>query len=162
MAKSSADPNTSEFAPHSTAPVLDMPTGGLPEKPSVSEVDLQQHADVLARHWETLPRGSKQIGLSPRLESLKFRLTNLLRKCRAIASTQELTPQLELLESTRMLESAIIAGESASTALAALPHVRLDPDVELPRTVNLAEEYLSAAGGIWSPESLATYVLQVQ
>ena len=162
MAKSSADPNTSEFAPHSTAPVLDMPTGGLPEKPSVSEVDLQQHADVLARHWETLPRGSKQIGLSPRLESLKFRLADLLRKCRAIASTQELTPQLELLESTRMLESAIIAGESAGTALATLPHVRLDPDGELPRTVNLAEAYLSAAGGIWSPESLATYVQQVQ
>ncbi len=162
MAKSSADPNTSEFAPHSTAPVLDMPAGGLPEKPAVSEVELQQHADALAQQWETLPRGSKQVGLLLRLESLKVRLTNLLRKCRAIASTQELTPQLELLESTRMLESAIIAGESASTALAALPHVRLDPDVELPRTVNLAEEYLSAAGGIWSPESLATYVLQVQ
>ena len=162
MAKSSADPNTSEFAPHSTAPVLDMPTGGLPEKPTVSEVELRQHADALARQWETLPRGSKQVGLSPRLDSLKVRLTDLLRKCRAIASTQELTPQLELLESTRMLESAITAGESAGAPLATLPHVRLDPDGELPRTVNLAEAYLSAARGIWSPESLTTYVLQVQ
>jgi len=162
MAKSSADPNTSEFAPHSTAPVLDMPTSGLPEKPAVLAEELQQHADVLARQWETLPSGSKQIGLSPRLKSLKVRLTDLLRKCRAIASTEELTPPLELLESTRMLESAITAGESASAGLASLPHVRLDPDGELPRVVNLAEEYLSAAGGIWSLESLATYVQQVQ
>ena len=89
-------------------------------------------------------------------------MTDLLRKCHAIASTEELTPQLELLESTRMLESAITAGDSASKILASLPHVRLDPDGELPRVMNLAEVYLSAAGGIWSPESLATYVQQVQ
>src|SRR5271157_2586143 len=61
-----------------------------------------------------------------------------------------------------MLESALIAGENAGTALALLPHVRVERDRELPRAMNLAEGYLSAAGGIWSPESLATYVQQIQ
>ena len=43
-----------------------------------------------------------------------------------------------------------------------LPHVRVDGDKELPRVVNLTEGYLSAAQGIWSPESLTTYVQQAQ
>jgi cyclic beta-1,2-glucan synthetase len=153
---------TPAFAPHSTAPVLDIPAGTLPEKPSVTDAELRQHADALARRWETVPAPAKQGGLTQRLAQLETRLKDLLRACARTASTQELTPQLELLESSRMMESSLVAGDYVSTILASLPHVRVSRDEELPRVINLAEEYLSAAKGVWSPESFTVYVLEAQ
>jgi hypothetical protein len=139
-----------------------MPTSGLPEQPVTTETELREHADALARQWEMLPDRIRRAGFPDRLKRLQARLAGLLRMCSASTSTEELTPQLELLESTRMLQSALIAGENASMALASLPHVRVEHVRELPRAMNLAEGYLSAARGIWSPESLTTYVQQVQ
>ncbi len=109
-----------------------------------------------------MPASPKAGGLPARLVRLQTRLTEILRACRKTASGQELTPQLELLESTRMLESALIAGDDTITRFASLPHVLVEGDKELPRAVNLAEGYLSAAQGIWSPESLTVYVRQAQ
>ena len=160
MAPLSEDPVTSEHALPPTAPVL--PTAGLPEKPTVSDSELRERADTLSGQWEMLPANSKAGGLSARLVRLKERLAAILRACRKTASLQELTPQLELLESTRMLEAALIAGDNTAATFAPLPHVRVDGDKELPRVINLAEGYLSAAHGIWSPESLTTYVQQAQ
>ena len=163
MAPLSEDPIASEHAlPPTDAPALELPTAGLPEKPSVSNAELQERAESLSRQWEMVPAGTKADGLSLRLIRLKERLTETLRACRKTASLQELTPQLELLESTRMLESALIAGDETIATFASLPHVRIDGDKELPRVVNLSEGYLSAAQGIWSPESLTTYVQQAQ
>src|SRR3984885_10090471 len=162
MAPFSEDPVTSEHALPPTAPTLDLPTVGLPEKPSVSDAELKERATALSSQWEMLPANPKDGGLSARLIRLKERLNEILRASRKTASLQELTPQLELLESTRMLESALIAGDDTSATFAALPHVRVDHDKELPRVINLAEGYLSAAQGIWSPESLSTYVQQAQ
>ena len=153
---------TSEHALPPTAPALELPTAGLPEKPSVSDAELQQRAEALSRYWEMVPASTRADGLSARLTSLKKRLAEILRACRKTASIQELTPQLELLESTRMLEAALIAGDNTAATFASLPHVRVDNDQELPRALNLAEGYLSAAQGIWSPESLTTYVQQAQ
>ncbi len=162
MAPLSEDPVTSEHALPPTAPTLDLPTVGLPEKPSVSNALLQERAEILSSQWEMVPPNTKKDGLSARLAHLKARLTEVLRACRKTASLQELTPQLELLESTRMLESALIAGDNTSSTFASLPHVRVDRDSELPRVVHLAEGYLSAAQGIWSPESLTVFVQQAQ
>jgi cyclic beta-1,2-glucan synthetase len=162
MAPSSEHPVTSEHALPPTAPALELPSAGLPEKPSVSDAELQQRAEALSRYWEMVPASTKADGLSARLISLKKRLTEILRACRKTASIQELTPQLELLESTRMLEAALVAGDNTAATFASLPHVRVDNDQELPRALNLAEGYLSAAQGIWSPESLTIYVQQSQ
>jgi cyclic beta-1,2-glucan synthetase len=162
MAPLSNDPIASEQALPPTAPTLELPTTGLPEKPSVSDAELQERAEALSRQWVMVPPGAEADGLSARLTRLKERLTETLRACRKTASLQELTPQLELLESTRMLESALIAGDDTIATFASLPHVRVDGDKELPRVVNLAEGYLSAAHGIWSPESLNIYVQQAQ
>jgi cyclic beta-1,2-glucan synthetase len=163
MAPLSEDPIASEQAPPPTAaPALELPTAGLPEKPSVSNAELQERAETLSRQWEMVPAGTKADGLPLRLIRLKERLTETLRACRKTASLQELTPQLELLESTRMLESALIAGDDTNATFASLPHVRIDGNNELPRVVNLTEGYLAAAQGIWSPESLTTYVQQAQ
>ncbi|HZD51059.1 MAG TPA: glycosyl transferase, partial [Silvibacterium sp.] len=160
MAQYSTDPNTSEHVPWS-APVVDIPTG-LPEKPAVSDSVLSEHADNLAHEWDMAPGDPKQHGFSERIKRLQDRLAELLRKCRAIASTEELTPQLEILESSRMMESAITAGSGVADTFVELPHVRVESRNKLPRVMNLAEGYLSAAGGIWSPESLTVYVRQVQ
>jgi cyclic beta-1,2-glucan synthetase len=152
MAPLSKDPIASEQAlPPATAPALDLPTAGLPEKPSVSNAELQERAEALSRQWEMVPAGTEADGLSARLVSLKERLTEILRACRKTASLQELTPQLELLESTRMLESALIAGDETNAAFASLPHVRVDGDKALPRVFNRTEGYLSAAQGICHP-----------
>jgi cyclic beta-1,2-glucan synthetase len=162
MAPLSEDPIASEQALAPTTPGLELPTTGLPEEPSVSNAELRERAEALSRQWEMVPADSKANGLTLRLISLNQRLTEILRACRKTASLQELTPQLELLESTRMLESALIAGDETNATFASLPHVRVDGDKELPRVVNLAEGYLSAARGIWSPESLTIYVQQAQ
>jgi cyclic beta-1,2-glucan synthetase len=162
MAPFSQEPIASEHVLPPTAPALELPTAGLPEKPSVSDAELRKRAEALSRQWEMVPADTKTDGLSARLIQLQERLKEILRACRKTASLQELTPQLELLESTRMLESALIAGDDTSATFAALPQVRVDGDKELPRAVNLAEGYLAAAQGIWSPESLTTYVQQAQ
>ncbi len=139
-----------------------MPTAGLPEKPAVSDAELKERATALSSQWEMVEENTKATGFSARLTSLKDRLDEVLRTSKKTASTKELTPELELLESTRMLESALIAGDNTSATFAGLPHVRVNQDDELPRAINLAEGYLFAAHGIWSPESLTIYVQQAQ
>ncbi len=155
------DPIGSEHVLPPTAPALDLPTNNLPEKPTVTDAALREHANALSRQWEMLPLDPNQTGFSQRLTTLKTRLSDLLRLCRKTASIQVLTPELELLESTRMLEAALIAGDNTARTFASLPRIRMSGG-DLPRTVNLAEGYLSAAGGIWSPESLTIYVQHAQ
>ena len=162
MAQLSKDPIAYEPTLPPTAPAPEVPTAGLPEKPSVSDEELRQRADLLSGQWELVPLNRNSEGLSERLERLQERLAEVLRACHKTASIHELTPQLELLESTRMLEAALIAGDNTSATFATLPHVRVEGNKELPRAINLAEGYLSAAQGIWSPESLTTFVNQAQ
>jgi cyclic beta-1,2-glucan synthetase len=61
-----------------------------------------------------------------------------------------------------MLESALIAGDNTAATFAPLPHVRVDHDQELPRADQPGRRISLAAQGIWSPESLTTYVQQAQ
>jgi cyclic beta-1,2-glucan synthetase len=135
---------------------------GLQEKPTVSYATLREQAQKLSSQWELISSDTKTARLSERLNRLKARLASILNTCRRTASLQQLTPELELLESTRMLESALLVGDDTSATFAALPHVRIGSDEALPRTVNLTEGYLSAAEGIWSPESLTVYVQEAQ
>ncbi len=162
MAPFSEDRVTSEHTLPPTAPTLELPTAGLPERPSVSDADLQQRAEALSRQWQLVPPSAHGGGLSARLVQLKERLTEVLHLCSKTASRHELTPQLELLESKRMLESVLVATEDTAAAFAALPQVRVDGDKNLPRAVNLTEVYLTAVRGIWSSESFSLFVQQAQ
>jgi hypothetical protein len=150
-----------ELAPHSTVPDLELPTAGLPESPSVPDDDLRAAATLLVRQWQLLPKDRRARGMSLRLKSLSVRLKDRLAACKSIA-TKELTPQLELLESTRMFEAALLSADSASTTFSSLPLIRLPDGSDLPRVMNLAEAYLAAARGIWSAESLAVYMAEAQ
>ena len=140
----------------------DVPSNSLPEKPLIPDNVLRNHAAALAEAWEMLPPAKYETGLPQRLKELRAKLNSILVTARVRTISKELTPQLELLESGRMLEAVIEATESAIPALQALPHVRLTHHGALPRINNLAEEYLSAASGIWSPASVAIYTHQVQ
>ena len=151
-----------ETVGHAVPPPVEIPTSGLPEKPSVSEAQLRGHADALVRQWEMLPANGKNTSLPQRLKDLGRRLELRLRVCRKQA-TKELTPQLELLESTRMLQAVLDNTREALPSLLHVPHVRIaSATSDIPRVMSLAEGYLSAAHGIWSAESLTTYVQQTQ
>ncbi len=145
-----------------TAPVSEAKAGALPEAPLVSDEVLRIHAAALALGWKaTVPTKGKS-DLEDRLLSLRVRLKDRLRACREIASTQELTPQLELLESTRALEGVLTGVKASVPEFQVLPHVLVEDGRTIPRVTNLAEGYLSAAAGVWSPASLAEYVRAAQ
>ncbi|SNT21300.1 Putative glucoamylase [Granulicella rosea] len=153
-----------EFAPHALTTAQDLPVAGLPEAPSVSDAALREHADATARgwhRWAPVKTGDKTVGLELRLKRLSARLKDRLAVCKAQA-TKELTPQLELLESTRMMQAAVTSVQDNISAFADLPRIRLENGDDLPRVANLSEEYLSIAGGIWSGPSLTTFVNQAQ
>ena len=145
-----------------TAPVTETQPGALPEKPQASDERLRSHAAALAIEWKLVPAEKHGANLTERLGSLGARLKERLRACEAIASTEELTPQLELLESTRALEGVLTGVKASVPEFLRLPHVRVADGRTIPRVMNLAEGYLSVAGGIWSPESLGAYVAAAQ
>ncbi len=155
---------TSEQAMHPTAPEISVK--GLPERPDVTEAELRAGADALTAQWQMLGPASgdssKSGGLTERLKHLSVRLKERLAAAKLRATTKELTPELELLESTRMLEAAIISADAAKATFAKLPLIHLATGEDLPRVMNLAEGYVAAAKGIWSAESLAVYVGQAQ
>jgi hypothetical protein len=55
MAPLSDDPIASEPALPPTVPEVELPTTGLPEKPPVSNAELQERAEALSRQWEMVP-----------------------------------------------------------------------------------------------------------
>ncbi len=140
----------------------EIPAGLLPEKPSVSEDDLREHAQELVGSWEAMPPSKAYTGLEIRLKELSARLKGLLAQAKSCVHSKTLTPELELLESTRMLEAAIVSTLSAAEAFRALPHIHQQHTQTLPRITSVAEAYLWRAGGIWSPESLSLYVHEIQ
>ncbi|HZY63531.1 MAG TPA: glucoamylase family protein [Edaphobacter sp.] len=153
--------HTSESLPPPTAPVSDLPMEGLPEEPSIPDEELREHAGTLIRHLEIVPVTAGKDDFIVRLNRLKLRLEERMIACRALVSGTQLTPQLELLESGRMLKTALINSENAVSGFAQVPHVRVPSGGILPQVVFLAEGYLSVAR-VWSPESLAVYLKEFQ
>lgn len=145
-----------------TAPVLDIALAGLPEEPYVSKEELLVRADACTRSWRGAAEPSTRINLEQKLKSLAARLEKTLRACRQTADVQVLTPELEILESSRMLETAITGTESAAGMFAETPQVMVKSGETLPQGIALAEGYIAAVDGIWSPDSLATFVGRVQ
>jgi hypothetical protein len=165
MAASSKEPMISEQAMHPTAPAPEISAKGLPEHPDVTEVELRAGAEALTVQWQMLgpaSGGSSKGGLAERLKLLSGRLKERLAAAKVRTTTKELTPELELLESTRMLEAAIISADAAKATFAKLPLIRLATGEDLPRVMNLAEGYVATAKGIWSADSLAMFVNQAQ
>ena len=154
--------STQDQAVPLTAPVTEASSARLPEEPTVSEESLRSDAAALASQWHIVAPEKGASDLKGRLDELGVRLKERLSACRSIASTQELTPQLELLESTRALEGVLTGVKASLGEFEPLPHVRVADGRVIPRVMNLAEGYLAAAGGIWSPESLAAYVQAAQ
>ena len=145
-----------------TAPVSEIASDRLPEVPPVTDDALRASAAALAAGWRPAAKGVAKNSLPERLKQLKVRLAERLRAARAIANKDTLTPQLELLESTRALEGVLQTLGAAGGDLQRVPHVALANGETIPRVMNIGEGYLAAAEGIWSAESLAVYVRAVQ
>jgi hypothetical protein len=152
---------TSPDQAHFTAEVL--ATAGLPERPSVSDDALRASAQALLPQLHPIPPGPKSITyLHNRLAKLHTRLKERLEACEAIATREELTPQLELLESTRMLQTVLKEAENDEKSLLLLPLVETPEHDKVPRVMRATEEYLDTARGIWSADSLSIYIGAVQ
>ncbi len=152
-------------AGHGAAPPVEFPVTGLPERPSISDDSLRVHADALIAQWEMLPAAGKDTSLPQRLKDLGTRLQLRLQTCRRLLppGTKELTPVLEFLESTRMMEAVLPAVRESTRILLRVPHIRtVSATSDIPRVIGLAEGYLSAVKGIWSPASLSVYVARAQ
>ena len=153
--------HTSESLPPPTAPVSDLPTEGLQEKPTIPDDELRQHADTLIRHLEIVPSATGGKDYENRLKRLAERFQQQLATFQRQVPDNRLTPQLEYVESARMLKAALASSESAMEGFLQVPQVRLASGEVLPLVLFLAEGYLSVAR-VWSGESLAAYVRQFQ
>ena len=159
-----------EFAEHTaveqivplTAPVPEIPAERLPEAPPVTDDALRVGAVALAAEWRPATGKVVRDSLPGRLKQLKARLAERLRAARAIATKETLTPQLELLESTRALEGVLQTLGAAAEDMQRVPHVELANGQTIPRVMNIGEGYLATAKGIWSAASLSVYVRAVQ
>ncbi len=162
MASFSNDPLFAEHLLPLTAPESEAPLNTLLERPSVSDAALREHADALSRRWRMAPVDPHHTSVGKRLESLKERLDYIVKLCRKTASPQRPSPELEILKSLRTLKAALVSSDNTVTAFALLPRIQVEETDDLPRVMDLVEGYLSAANGIWSPESLTVYVKQAQ
>ncbi len=152
-------------AGHLSAPPVEFPVTGLPEQPSVSDDALRAHADALVAQWEMLPSAGKDTSLPQRLKDVGTRLRLRLQTCKRLLKpgSKELTPALEFVESTRMMDAVLLAARNSTKLLLRVPHIRVaSATSDIPRVVGLAEGYLSAVKGIWSPTSLSVYVERAQ
>jgi cyclic beta-1,2-glucan synthetase len=149
-----------------TAPISELKITGLPERPTVSDEALRQNAAHLALSMQMVKPSQPLADLEARIKALKVRLLERMRSSKSLVTSQELTPVLEFLESGRMFE-AVLTGLSASKKqFETVPYVAVPAgsrsSAPVPRVVRLAEEYIAAAGGVWSLESLALYTDVVQ
>jgi len=104
-----------------TAPVFE--TEGLLEKPFVSDDVLRQRAQSLLAAWQPVKQDPKDApdDLGVRLERVTARLSETLRQCEAVVDLRKLTPPLELLESSRMLQAVLTEAESSKKNVRRLP-----------------------------------------
>jgi cyclic beta-1,2-glucan synthetase len=152
---------TSAHAVPLTAPIEEHSIG-LPEEPTVTEAELRRRADLLAERWQLLPATTALNPFLLRLDQLRLRLSQRLRAWSVGVKVSELTPTLELVESTRILEAAVPSNDEAQTTFRRVPQVRLGLGEEQPRILQLAKDYLDTVDGVWSPASLQVYVQQIE
>src|SRR5215472_10339679 len=145
-----------------TAPVEETASTGLPEEPTVTEVELRRHAEILARDWRPIPATTGMTQFLDYIRHLRLWLDRSMRGWSAGVVGRELTPRLELVESGRILEAAIPTTDEAEELFRGLPQVHLDSTGDWPRIVQLARAYIGAVDGVWSQGSLETYVQQIQ
>jgi hypothetical protein len=149
--------------PHlrATAPVEEKRRTGLPERPSIDEAQLRHDATALAGELKRAAPAKTLNGFTAKIEALQARLGERLRACKAMVTSPELTPARELLESGRMLESALIGMLADRKRYAEVPLVA-GPITEMPRIVRIADRYIATVEGIWSLDTIRLYMEEVQ
>lgn len=134
------------------------------EKPPISDSDLADRARALVASWEIappVPRAKTKAGLPERFKKLARRLEQVIATARQQQPGKNLAPQLEILESSRILKRALKSVVDAVSELQKLPHVRFAHS-SIPRIIHLAGSYFEHACGIWSEASFKLYVQEIQ
>src|SRR6202000_3470273 len=112
-----------------------------PEQPDVADESFRLVAEDLVSHWQTRRHAEqKSIYMLRRLEGLHLRLNTRLAECKKIAVLNEPTPQLELLESTRMLQSVLEEAEREEKPFRKLAVVETPEGDKVPRVMRVTEE----------------------
>jgi hypothetical protein len=150
-----------------TAPLRETASTGLAEKPSVSDEILVARAQQQRASWRPAALDPKdehrEEFFADRLKGLRQRLRSTLAAYKPRITSRDLTPALELLESSRLLESVLEELDSVYPQFLSVPYiVARGSTTAAPRVLSLAEQYTVAVDGIWSPESLSVYVGEVQ
>lgn len=145
-----------------TAPVFEVPSAGLPEEPTVTEAELRQHARALTADWAPVAQRATGQAFYRYLTQLRARLDQSERIWSVGVNVRELTPQLELVESSRMFDAAVPSVPAAEEIFRGLPQIDPDKMGNQPRVIHLARGYMKAVDGIWSPPSLTLYVQEIQ
>ncbi len=161
MASFSEDPMSVHALPL-TAPIEELQSKGLPEETAVPDHELQRQADLFVNRWQPAPAGTSLDQFLLSITQLRIRIERNLHIWKDGVTTTELTPRLELVESSRMLEAAVPRPSEAEQIFRKLPQIQMESRGERPRVLQIARAYLEAADGIWSHRSLELYVRQVQ
>ena len=152
-------------------PTLDQPefvadsyaSAGSYDRPDVSDDEFRRAGAELVSHWHrTRQKEQKSVYMQRRLDELQRRLTARLAECKKTASTTTPTPQLQLLESTRMLRDVLKEAEGEEKAFRHLVVVETPEGDKVPRVMRVTEEYLHTAKGVWSPESMETFIRAIE
>ncbi len=130
-------------------------------KPEISGDELRANASALAATWETVST-SAPTGLAARIAMLQRCLPAALKTAKQHARGKERTLDVKLLEERRTLEAVLNSSKKLLSEFTTLPMVHIARHGTLPRIVNLAEEYLAAAHGVWSAESIEVYAREIQ
>ena len=150
------NPVTTSFLPP-TAPGLETETAALRERPFVSDDAVRARASDIAMKMQRLQPARHPADLKMRLEELSLRLEELMRACKARVSSTKVTPWLELLESGRAFQSVLTGLMLSLKQFDRVPYVRV-PSGAVPRVLHVAEQYIAAADGIWSQQTLVLFV----
>ena len=130
------------------------------ERPAVSEVELRHHAEALLQSWEAPGSPSEQKGSLRRLATLGVRLQAVLQAARSSSLITDWELQSELLKNRRTLEAIFTGCLECLKSLEALPSIHA-PARGAPRTLDVAEAYLSVTHGVWSEDSFSLYLRQI-
>lgn len=134
---------------------------GLQEHPQVADESLRADAEALSHHLTRFHGKGAKAALAVRLHSLQERLAARMRACKAAVTSAPYPAALEMLEASRMLESALVDVTTEQKAFAKMPFLSVK-DAPVPRVLHVAEQYIVAVRGVWSAHSLLVYTETLQ
>ena len=135
--------------------------------PPVAEIEemdprLSERAVSFAKHLRWLPATKESETFRERSHALEARLESALEQLDASASSKDSAELLEeqrwLHDNQSLLHGAMKELSQAAPSLRHFPHVRTQAGAVVPRVIAVAEDFLDAAGYLYSDHGFTTYL----